>query len=286
MSRTPYSGDPSAPSSALPPARVAGVRVVALIVGLLLAVGMGLGAQSAQQPDDEEARERLQAADANWTYPKNDFSAEYRIVQDVPGEGRSVTVAALFRRDREDIYTIVILEPEADRGQGYLKQGERLWAYDPESGRFNTTSSRERFQNTNARNSDFTQSTLARDYEILSVEQTTLGDEEAYLYELESDVEGVTYPYMKAWITDDGRILKTEDYSRSRQLLRVTAVPDYQRKGEKQIPEKIYFIDMLEGAEIDGEFVNERTIVTVNDASFEPVSNSVFSKNFLERMSR
>jgi outer membrane lipoprotein-sorting protein len=253
-----------------------------LVLAGFLSICLSLSAQASER----EALKRLQRADANWSYPEHDFSAEYHIIQDVPGEGRSKTVAALFRRDRNTIYTIIILEPERDRGQGYLKQGDTLWMYDPDSGRFNTTSSRERFQNSNARNSDFTQSTLAKDYEILSIESVRLGRFDAYLYELESDKKGVTYPYMKAWITDDGRILKTEDYSRSRQLLRITAVPDYQPLGTKQIPEKVYIIDMLEGAYIDGEFVNERTIITIKRPSFESVPSSVFSKTFLERMSR
>ncbi|MFW6288494.1 MAG: outer membrane lipoprotein-sorting protein, partial [Spirochaetota bacterium] len=191
-----------------------------IVVLLLASSALIVNAQNA--PADALAR--LRRADANWTYLESDFSAEYEIVQDIPGEGRTKTVAALFRRDSENIYTIIILEPAADRGQGYLKQGDTLWLYDPESRRFNTTSSRERFQNTNARNSDFTQSNLARDYRILDVEPVRLGRFDAYLYELESDLSGVTYPYMKVWITDDGRILKTEDYSLSRQLLRVTAV--------------------------------------------------------------
>ena len=91
---------------------------------------------------------------------------------------------------------------------------------------------------------------------------------------------------MRAWITDDGRILKTEDHSRSRQLLRVTAVPEYQKLGSKQIPKQIYIIDHLAGARVDGEFVNERTIVTIRKPSFADVPDSVFSKAFLERMSR
>lgn len=255
-------------------------RAAALLSLLLLAAG-GF-AQSGSEAD----RARLRRADANWSYTDSDFSAEYRIAEDIPGEGRSVTVAAVFRRDRNDLYTIIVLEPEVDSGQGYLKQGDTLWVYDPESGRFNTTSSRERFQNTNARNSDFTQSTLAQDYEILSVEPTTLGRYDAFIYELESDKEGVTYPYMKAWITDDGRILKTEDYSRSRQLMRITAVPEYQRMESRLVPRQVYLIDMLEGKRIDGEFVNERTIITVSGPSFDSVPDSVFSKAFLERMSR
>ncbi len=259
---------------------------VGAVATLVLVLSVFVDSAVAQAPAPEEALSRLERADANWTYPDSDFSAEYRVVQDVPGEGRSVTLAAVFRRDRRDLYTIVILEPEVDSGQGYLKQGDTLWVYDPEADRFNTTSSRERFQNTNARNSDFTQSTLAQDYDILSVEEATLGRHETWLYELESDKEGVTYPYMKAWITEDGRILKTEDYSRSRQLMRTTAVPEYRRIQSRLVPRQVYIIDMLEGAEIDGEFVHERTIITITEPSFQAVPDSVFSKSFLERMSR
>lgn len=251
------------------------------VVAIILMLAAPLAAQTSS-----DALDRLRRADANWSYLETDFSAEYTIVQETPGEGSTTTVAAVFRRDREDIYTIIILEPPVDRGQGYIKQGGTLWLYDADSGRFSRTSSRERFQNSNARNSDFTRSTLAQDYEILSVTPTTLGRFDAYLYELESDLDGVTYPYMKVWLTDDGRILKTEDYSLSRRLLRVTAVPSYRTVNDKAIPEQVYMIDMLEGAEVDGEFRNERTIVTVSRPSFDPVPDSVFTRAFLERMSR
>ncbi|MFP3959874.1 MAG: outer membrane lipoprotein-sorting protein [Spirochaetaceae bacterium] len=262
------------------------MKLSSIVYLILFLAAAGTAPLVHAEPERAEARDRLERADANWSYPESDFAAEYRVVQEIPGEGRSETLAAVFRRDAEDIYTIVILEPRADRGQGYLKQGDTLWVYDPESDRFNTTSSRERFQNTNARNSDFTRSTLAEDYEIQSVEETTLGRFDAYLYELESDKDGVSYPYMKAWITEDGRILKTEDYSRSRRLLRVTAAPDYREVGSKLIPEKIHIIDMLEGEEVDGEFENERTTITITEPTFEPVPDSVFSRSFLERMSR
>ena len=68
----------------------------------------------------------------------------------------------MFRRDRENTYLIVITKPEEDRGKGYLKSGNNLWFYDPVSRRFTFTSAKDRFQNMNARNSDFTRSNLAR----------------------------------------------------------------------------------------------------------------------------
>ncbi len=110
----------------------------------------------------------LEKADALVSFPGQDFSAEYTIVKEVPREGRTTTVAVIFRRDSDEKYVIVIVEPEINKGQGYLKAGDTLWFYDPESRRFNSTSSKERFQNTNARNSDFTRSTLAQDYNVVS----------------------------------------------------------------------------------------------------------------------
>ena len=231
-------------------------------------------------------RDLLRQADANWSFMESDFSAEYTIVRDVPGEGQSETVAAVFRRDAEELYTILIMEPAIDRGQGYLKQGDTLWFYDPDSHRFNSTSSRDRFQNSNARNSDFTRSTLAEDYEILSVERVRLGRYDAWLYELESDSAGVTYPYMRLWLSDEAQILKTEDHSLSRQLLRITAVPEYQQVGGRSVPRTVYIIDMLEGAVIDGQFVSERTVLSINRPSLAPLPDSVFSKTFLENASQ
>ncbi|MCK5198020.1 MAG: outer membrane lipoprotein-sorting protein, partial [Spirochaetales bacterium] len=93
----------------------------------------------------------LEKADALVNFSDSDFSAEYTIVQYRPGEGQTTTVSAVFRRDSEQKYVIIILKPEISKGQGYLKMENTLWFYDPESRCFNSTSSKERFQNTNAR---------------------------------------------------------------------------------------------------------------------------------------
>ena len=57
--------------------------------------------------------ELLRRADALASYYDTDFSAEYTIVQDKPGQSRSTTVAGVFRRDSNDTYVIVIMQPMA-----------------------------------------------------------------------------------------------------------------------------------------------------------------------------
>ncbi|MDR2553472.1 MAG: outer membrane lipoprotein-sorting protein [Treponema sp.] len=230
--------------------------------------------------------ELLRRADSLASYLDTDFSAEYTIVQDKPGQSPSRTVAGVFRRDSRETYVIVIMQPAISRGQGYLKQGKTLWIYDPSSKRFNSTSSQERFQNTNARNSDFTRSTMADDYRIVSGTDAVLGRFKCRVLSLEAVTGDITYPKMKIWISDDGLVRKTEDYSLSGQLLRTSAIADYWRVGSRYIPKQILFVDALRGAVIDGRFFNEKTQITIAKPSFKKIADSVFSKTFLENVNR
>lgn len=234
----------------------------------------------------QDHTELLRKVDALASYTDSDFSAKYIIVQDKPGQGRTTTESAVFRRDADDMYVIVIMKPDINKGQGYLKKGPTLWFYDPESRCFNSTRSSERFQNSNARNSDFTRSTLAQDYDVITGERVRLGRFDCWLLTLEANTDEVTYPRMKIWISDDGLVRKTEDYSLSGQLLRTSAFPSYTRVGEKYVPARILFIDELKGSMIDGEFIHEKTHITIRKPSFEDVPDSVFSKTFLENVNR
>jgi outer membrane lipoprotein-sorting protein len=251
---------------------------VALLCAAVFLRGLSLFAQT--------DLEILRRADDLASYYDTDFSAEYTIIQDKPGQSRSTTVAGVFRRDSIETYVIVIMQPSISRGQGYLKQGNTLWFYDPESRRFNTTSSVERFQNTNARNSDFTRSTLAQDYRITGGEDVVLGRYRCRLLSLEAVSPGVTYPRMKIWISEDGLVRKTEDYSLSGQLLRTSAFPDYHQVGNRFVPRRILFEETLKGATIDGKFVHERTQITITRPSFVRVPDSTYSKTFLESVNK
>ena len=232
---------------------------------------------------DQELLARL---DSLVSYIDTDFSAQYTIRQQRPGQSLSTTVAGVFRRDIQEIYTIVIMQPLISRGQGYIKEGDTLWFYDPDSRQFNTTSSANRFQNTNARNSDFTRSTLAEDYRVIDAEDAILGRFTCRLLTLEAVTTEVSYPRMKVWICEDGLLRKSEDYSLSWQLLRTSAVNDYYNINGRFVPRQILFEDALRGAVINGRFVNERTQIDISMPSFERLSDSTFSKAFLESVNR
>jgi len=91
---------------------------------------------------------------------------------------------------------------------------------------------------------------------------------------------------MKAWISEDGLLRKTEDYSLSGQLLRTSAIPDYYQIGGRFVPKQILFVDALKGAVINGTFTNEKTQVSIAKLLFNKVADSVFSNTFLESVNR
>ena len=228
----------------------------------------------------------LSRIDALVSYPDQDFSAEYSIVQDKPGQGTSETKSVIFRRDSDDKYLILILEPLVDKGKGYLKIGNNLWLYDPVDRRFNITSAKDRFQNSNARNSDFTQSTLAKDYQIVNRSTQKLGAYNTQVLELEALHDDVTYPKMKVWVDENNLVRKFEDYSLSGQLMRTTAIPKYRALEGRYVPVQIVIVDALAGRTINGKFRNERTIITVTKPSLSELPDMVFTQAYLERVSQ
>ena len=259
------------------------IRTILIIALSVAWISQGLAAEEFSRA---ESREILGKVDELVSYENRDFSAEYTITDVRPGQGSSRTKMTIFRRDSQDTYTIIIMEPESDRGKGYLRRGDKLWLYDPVPRRFTVISARDRFQNSNARNSDFTESTLAEDYRIITHRQANLGSFRTDVYELEAVTDEVSFPKMKIWIDQDNLLRKFEDYSLSGRHMRTTAIPEYKRIQDRYVPVKIIIQDELRGREVDGQFRHQRTLISVEKASFQDLPDMVFTRAYIERVSQ
>ena len=62
----------------------------------------------------------LRTVDEMSNFDTIDFSATYTVVSEKPGEDASVFKMRMFRRDQEDKFLLLFLEPEIQKGQGYL----------------------------------------------------------------------------------------------------------------------------------------------------------------------
>lgn len=236
-----------------------------------------------QTKDDYEL---LKKCDSTTNFIDTDFSAEYTLVQDRPGQGKSITEAIMYRRDRTSNYTILITSPVQDKGKGYLQIDSNVWFYDPVDRKFTFSNKRDKFQNTNANTSDFAPMEFSKNYKITSAIPKKLGAYNCVLFELDAKVDDVVYPKIKVWVTkDDGLIRKKEDYSLSGQLLRTTAIPSYQLIGDKSIPVSMLIVDNLKGKKINDKMQYEKTQISIKNVSFTKQKDSVFTKAYFEMMS-
>jgi len=245
---------------------------------ILLILGMAtcLFSSFAEEPDLDAI---LSQIDIMGTFNDNDFSSVLTMVSDDPEEGREVRKVNQFRRDKDDKFLMLILEPKTQRGQGYLMIDENLWLYDPESRKFTHTSMKESFEGTDARHSDFRNHTYKEDYKVVSWEEGRLGKYDVFILNLKGRHDEVTYPFQKIWVRkDNSLILKIEDYSLNNRHMRTSLFPGYAKVGDKYIPNKMLFIDQL----VKGR----KTQITMTKISLDKLPDSVFTKAYVERVNQ
>lgn len=237
----------------------------------------------------DEAKESLKKADEKTGYFGTDFTGEYVLTQEKPGQGSSITSAIMYRRDSKSMCTIRITGPDSDKGKGYVQFDKNIWFYDPASKQFTFSASRDKFQNTNVNNSDMRPQHYSEQYNIERAYYEKLGNYECVVFELSVTKKAskeADYPKLKLWVTkDDFLTRKREDYSLSGQLLRVTAIPSYQKVEGRSVPAKMVIQDRLRAQKINGKMQYETTQVTVSNVSFKKLGDVVYSKQYLENMS-
>ncbi len=220
----------------------------------------------------------LNEIDELTTFADGDFSAVYTIIAERPGQEREVTQARLFRRDVNDQFLILILQPEVQRGQGYLQIDENVWFYDPDSRRFERTTIRDNVQGSDAQNADFNRNSFGTDYEVTDAREGRLGNFDVWILDLAATSTDVAYDRVRLWVRKDmPLVLKQEDYSVSGRLMRTSLYPRYERVGEKLLPKQVLIVDELNEG--------RRTQLTMSDATTRPIPDSVFSRAYLERVS-
>ena len=77
----------------------------------------------------------------------------------------TVREALVYRRDADDKLMILFTKPKGEAGKGYLRLDKNLWSYDPNVGKWERRTERERIAGTDSRRADFDESRLAEEYD-------------------------------------------------------------------------------------------------------------------------
>jgi hypothetical protein len=72
----------------------------------------------------------------------------------------------------------------------------------------------------------------------------------------------------------------------SGQLLRTILIPTYQRIGGRFVPVTLIIVDQLKGRKVDGNFVGDRTQITISKPSLAKLPDTLFTKSYLEKVSK
>ena len=261
-------------------------KLVSKIAISLLVAAIGASAAFAQNLSSSEAAALLKKTDESTAFKGTDFTANYALTQEKPGQGKTDKTAIMYRRDDASSYTILFTGPASDRGKGYVQFDQNIWFYDPADKQFVFSSSKDKLSGTNATTADFTPQHYSEKYKIKSAKKEKLGSLKCVVFDLAAKVDDVNYPAVKLWVTeDDGLIRKKEDYSLSGQLLRTTAIPSYQSYSGHSVPKSMLIIDNLRGKKINNKMQYEQTQVTISNVSFAKQSNAVYTKKYVEMMS-
>lgn len=246
---------------------------------LALLIILGCFAVPVLAKDLSLIEEVLQKVDEQSYFPDTDVTAVMSMIIEDPEEGLEKIVVRYFRRDDGERFLLLIEEPQTQKGQGYLLEGDNLWFYDPSSRKFMHTSLKESFQGTDAWNADFSQLTYSSSYKVVDYEEGKLGNFPVYIVDLEAVDDRVPYPYAKLWITKEGNlVLRTQEFSLNKRLMRSGLFPSYARVGNGVLPTQMIFIDEL----VEGK----KTQITLSEISTAKLPDNVFTRAFLERASR
>jgi outer membrane lipoprotein-sorting protein len=253
-------------------------RTPALAVAavLILCLGMSLGAQGLSNQAAEKILEEL---DDLGNFPGKDYSALFTIVSEKPGEKQSVSQVRVFRRDSRKQFTILVMLPEVNKGQGYLREDDNVWFYDPTSRKFSHSSIKENLQNSEAKNADFTASSLKDDYGIQSIAEGKLGQYPVWILELKAKNNEVPYELLKLHIRKDRTmLLKEEAFSVNGRLMRTNLYPKYVSLENKLLPSQILIVDEINKG--------EKSQISMTEQNVEKLPDKVFTKAFLEQVNR
>ena len=197
-----------------------------------------------------------------------------------------VREAVVYRRDLKDQLMILMTKPKGEAGKGYLRLDKNLWSYDPNVGKWERRTERERIAGTDSRRADFDESRLSDEYAGKYEGEEKLGKFTAWKLVLTAKPGmDVAYPVVHLWVDKDtSNILKRQDHALSGRLMRTAYYPKWvklfseSKKADVWYPQEMRFYDEVEKA--------NSTVIVVKNVDLRALEENIFTKAWLESKSR
>ncbi len=215
-----------------------------------------------------------------------DYKALAYIEQKEKDKADIVREMLVYRRDADDKLMLLFTKPKSEEGKGYLRIDKNLWSYDPNTGRWERTTERERIGGTNSRRSDFDESRLAIEFTPKYEGEEKLGKFDTYKLKLTvKDGVDTAYPIVVLWLDKTNHnVLKRQEFALSGRLMRTAYYPKWNKlfsesKGaDVWFPGEMRFYDEVEKA--------NSTVVLLKSVDLNKLETNMFTKAWMESKSR
>lgn len=217
---------------------------------------------------------------------KSDIKANVKLTQQKTEQGIKNIELIYYRSDKDDNFLIIMTAPEVEKGNGYLRTGDNFWMYRQNTRTFQHINRDENIAGTNAKGDDFEKKKLTDLYivnkdksgrEIISEEN--LGNVAVYKVETVAKVNDVDYPKKIMWVQKDKNLtLKEQSYSSTGTLMETAYFLQYTTVNGRYIPIKQIYIDEFEKG--------NKTIVEISAIATEKLDDKIFTKAYLENLSK
>jgi len=194
--------------------------------------------------------------------------------------------ALVYRRDADQKLMILFTKPKTEAGKGYLRVDKNLWYYDPNVGKWERRTDRERIGGTDSRRQDFDQSDLANEYDPEFVGEEKLGKFKVWHLKLKGKPgKDLAYPMVEFWVDQaTGNDLKRQDFALSGRLMRTSLNPKWEKiYSDSKKAELWYRKDIRIYDEIDKA---NSTLVLIKSVDLKPLPENIFTKAWMEAKSR
>lgn len=217
---------------------------------------------------------------------RTDFTAKVNFTQQKADQGVKQMEMIYYRRDRDDAFMILMTAPSAEKGNGYLKVGDNFWMYRRNTRTFQHVNRDESIGGSDASADDFEKRKLLELYkpELGSkgeenIVEEKLGDIPVYKITLVAKAKDVQYPKVVYWVRKDPILpLKEQSYSLSGTLMASAYFFKYTLVEGRYVWLKGMFVDEFEK--------NNKTVVDILSISTGRLEDSVFTKAYLENLSK
>jgi hypothetical protein len=197
-----------------------------------------------------------------------------------------VREALVYRRSADQRLMILFTKPKGEQGKGYLRVDKNLWSYDPNVGKWERRTERERIAGTDSRRADFDESRLSEEYQASDEGDDKLGAYSVHRLSLKvKEGVDVAFPVVKLWVdAATSNVLKRQEFALSGRLMRTLYYPQWKKlfseskQGDFWYPPEIRIYDEVEKA--------NSTILLIKSVDLHGLQTNLFTKAWFESKSR